>query len=85
MKRCLYCLDELSDPTSDYHAVCSQSFFGSAEPPKLEYSFSEMEALAKTVVSNHIAVTGVQPKLSLSISEIRCTRTRCLTLLIVGI
>lgn len=84
MKRCLYCLDELSDPTSDYHAPCSFSFFGSEEPPKLEYSFSEMEALAKTVVSNHIAVTGVQPKLSLSLIDETLKKTRQKRLTVVG-
>jgi serine/threonine-protein kinase HipA len=69
-KKCLYCYGELSeaDPM-DYHSKCSLKFFGNKIAPSLNYSLSEMNELAKTVVSNHIAVPGVQPKLSLSLID----------------
>ena len=68
-KRCLLCLSPLHDGVSEYHDACSRSFFGTVTPPLLDYSFAEMESLAKAVVSHHIAVTGVQPKLSLSLMD----------------
>lgn len=66
--RCLYCYEKLgnSDP-KDFHRKCSLVFFGTGNPPQLNYSIDEMTALAKNVVERSIAVPGVQPKLSLSL------------------
>jgi serine/threonine-protein kinase HipA len=66
-KHCLLCLEPLDDTSVEYHEACSKSFFGSVQPPTLDYTMDQMDALATTVVSSHIAVTGVQPKLSLSL------------------
>lgn len=49
----------------DYHQRCSLDFFGTKEPPILDYTMDEMEELAKNVVESSVAVPGVQPKLSL--------------------
>jgi serine/threonine-protein kinase HipA len=67
-KNCLYCYRELDSTTeSDFHEQCSLSFFGTAKPPLLPYSFDQMAELAKDVVERSVAVPGVQPKLSLSL------------------
>ena len=67
-KQCLYCYKQLPDKTdSDFHAHCSETFFGTKEPPELDYSFDDMAVLAEQVVQRSIAVPGVQPKLSLSL------------------
>jgi serine/threonine-protein kinase HipA len=50
----------------DFHAPCSQRFFGSVQPPLLPYSTSDLHQLASQIVAQSIAVTGVQPKLSLA-------------------
>lgn len=63
-KKCLYCYKEL-DTEGDFHPSCSLQFFGSTEPPTLNYTLSEMAELAKEVVENSVTVPGVQPKLSL--------------------
>ena len=63
-KRCLYCYQEL-DTEDDFHASCSSRFFGSNQPPFLDYTMAEMAELAKEVVESSITVPGVQPKLSL--------------------
>ena len=63
-KRCLYCYKEL-DAEADFHASCSFRFFGSNEPPILDYTMHEMAELAKEVVESSVTVPGVQPKLSL--------------------
>jgi serine/threonine-protein kinase HipA len=66
-KKCLYCYNELAELEQlDFHPKCSLAFFGTKQPPSLNYSLSEMNELAKEVVSNRIVIPGVQPKLSLS-------------------
>ena len=67
--RCLYCYKELREGKTDFHPACSRKMWRSAEPPLLPYTESQMEALALQVVRSHIAVTGVQPKLSLDIQK----------------
>jgi Uncharacterized protein related to capsule biosynthesis enzymes len=66
-KRCLYCYQLLEKGQTDFHPRCSRAFFGTDEPPKLEYSLDQMAELAASVVQRSVAVTGVQPKLSLTL------------------
>jgi serine/threonine-protein kinase HipA len=66
-KRCLYCYQPLSDVSTDFHEKCSLSFFGTRIPPALDYSITQMHELANEIVVRSVAVTGVQPKLSLTI------------------
>ncbi len=68
MKRCLYCYMPLEGDT-DFHEKCSLAFFGTPAPPELDYSNDQMQDLAKQIVVRSIAVTGVQPKLSLEIEK----------------
>ncbi len=76
MHRCLYCYDPIKKGL-DFHERCSREFFGSAEPPVIEYSIDQMYDLAKRVVERSIAVPGVQPKLSMSlIQKTKKTKTR---------
>ena len=49
----------------DFHPHCSQKFFGTTNPPILDYTLQEMEMLAKQVIETSVAVPGVQPKLSM--------------------
>ena len=69
MSRCLSCYQPL--PAGDglaYHPACSRRLFGRAVPPAFPYTEADMLALAEAVVLQHIAVTGVQPKLSLTLA-----------------
>lgn len=68
MSRCLYCYKNVENG-EDFHAECSLAFFGTQKPPKIEYSIDEMSELAKQVVERSVSVPGVQPKLSMSVSE----------------
>lgn len=67
-KRCLYCYQVLRDRSHDFHPLCSKKIFGKQYPPELPYTEEQMTELAKQVVRSSISVTGVQPKLSLSIN-----------------
>ncbi len=71
MKRCLYCYQQLKEDEKDFHARCSKKIFGLSTPPQLDYSESEMEKLAGEVVRSQIALTGVQPKISLELSSLK--------------
>jgi serine/threonine-protein kinase HipA len=64
--KCLYCYEPV-DEGLDFHSTCSQKFFGSSIPPKIDYSLDQMAELAKKVVESSISVPGVQPKLSMSL------------------
>lgn len=66
MKNCLYCYAPV-DKETDFHQKCSLSFFGTKQAPLLEYTFSQMDELAKQVVERSVAVPGVQAKLSMSL------------------
>jgi serine/threonine-protein kinase HipA len=66
-KRCLYCYQPLPGEGTDFHDKCSLAFFGTRIPPALDYSSTQMQELANEIVVRSVAVTGVQPKLSLTI------------------
>ena len=68
MKRCLYCYGLLENNEADFHLSCSKKIFGQVTPPVVNYLESQMEELALKVVRSHMAVTGVQPKISLGLS-----------------
>lgn len=64
--KCLYCYEVLNGEI-DFHEKCSMEFFGIPQPPQIPYSLDQMAKLAKDVVERSVAVTGVQPKLSMSL------------------
>lgn len=68
-KRCLYCYQPLPDDALDFHPVCSKKFFGTEKPPLLALTSEKMQELAKKIVLKSVTVTGVQPKLSLTIEK----------------
>lgn len=67
--RCKICLGVLDGEDMDFHAACSRRLFGSAQPPQLPYSWAALNALAEQIVRSHVAVPGVQPKLSLHLES----------------
>jgi serine/threonine-protein kinase HipA len=69
MMRCLYCYNELEPGQIDFHAACSKKFFGKPQPPLLPYTEEQMLELGKKAIKSQVAVTGVQPKLSLDIEK----------------
>jgi serine/threonine-protein kinase HipA len=69
MHRCLACYEKLDDAASDFHAACSRKLFGTPHPPVLPFAEDELLALGLQVVRARVAVTGVQPKLSLGMER----------------
>ena len=69
MIRCLFCYLPLTDKELDYHSTCSKKIFGQPHPPTLPYSEADLEPLAREIIRIQTAVTGVQAKLSLQITQ----------------
>ncbi len=69
MNKCLYCYNTLLDNEIGFHTKCSKKMFGSDTPPLLEYTSEQMHQLASEIIRSQVTVTGVQPKLSLTIGK----------------
>jgi serine/threonine-protein kinase HipA len=66
-KKCLYCYSPMqSDEEGNYHTACCKKFFGQAYVPTLDYNKEALKELAEQFLKTNMAVTGVQPKVSLS-------------------
>ncbi|MCU0469306.1 MAG: HipA domain-containing protein [Arcicella sp.] len=82
MNKCLYCYQPLTSGEIDFHVKCSKRFFGVNQAPILNFGQTELKQMAQRVISQSIAVTGVQPKLSLSLEKVDASHHR---LTIVGL
>ena len=67
MNNCWFCYKDAGD--APYHPACAKKFFGTAEAPTLQLDDALIESLAKQTINQRIAVTGVQPKLSLTLQN----------------
>lgn len=66
MNKCLFCYRSVE--TGAYHPACSKKFFGTTQVPKLELDKEKLNSLAQITVNERLALTGVQPKISLSLA-----------------
>ncbi len=64
MTNCWFCYKPVAN--ADYHPACAKKFFGTASVPNLQLNDALLDALARQTVNKRIAVTGVQPKLSVT-------------------
>jgi serine/threonine-protein kinase HipA len=61
----------LLENEQDFHAVCTKRMFGTNQAPQIDFNLKDLEKLAKEIVVRSIAITGVQPKLSLDLEKHR--------------
>ncbi len=66
---CLYCYQSLNETEQDFHTACAKKMFGTKQAPIIDFNLKELEELAKQIVIKSVAVTGVQPKLSLELEN----------------
>lgn len=66
---CFYCYQPLNEAGQDFHVACAKKMFGTKQAPIIDFNLKELEELAKQIVIKSVAVTGVQPKLSLDIEK----------------
>lgn len=67
MNNCLFCYQPVE--TGDYHPTCSKKFFDTTQVPILELDKEKLDQLAQITVNERLALTGVQPKISLSLNS----------------
>ena len=80
-QRCHICLQPLENGEASYHPACCKKLFGSTKPPTLPYTWDQLNVLAEQIVRRHVAVPGVQPKLSMHIERAGRTQNARLTLI----
>lgn len=66
---CLYCYEGLDENKQDFHPACAKKMFGTEIPPVIDFDLKQLEELAMQIVIKSVAVTGVQPKLSLHLEK----------------
>ena len=69
MSKCLYCYRFLENDQHDYHPSCIKKLFGTPQAPVIDFDLQQLEELAKQIVIQSKAITGVQPKLSLNVEK----------------
>lgn len=69
MEKCLYCYQPLKEDEKDFHSSCAKKIFGTTTPPIIDFNLKQLEELAKQIIIKSVAVTGVQPKLSLDLEK----------------
>lgn len=69
MCNCLYCYRELPEGVNDMHPACIKRFFGTTTMPLLDYTSDELDKLAEQIIREQTSLTGVQPKLSLHLTD----------------
>lgn len=69
MSNCLFCYKPVEGELS-YHASCCKKFFGTTILPELKLDKEHLDKLAEETVNKRIAITGVQPKLSLDLENV---------------
>ncbi len=68
-RNCLYCYQQLNETEQDFHSSCAKKMFGTKQAPIIAFNLKQLEELAKQIVIKSVAVTGVQPKLSLEVEK----------------
>jgi len=67
MPNCLICYKDAGN--EPYHGRCVKKFFGTGEMPTIELNKELLKELAEQTINERIAVTGVQPKLSVTLEK----------------
>lgn len=67
MPNCLFCYKDSGN--QEYHSKCAKQFFNTEIMPELNLDRQLLKDLAEKAISQHIAVTGVQPKLSVTLEK----------------
>lgn len=67
--KCLICYKSLDKSEIDYHKKCLKKEFGLKQMPSININEKELKKYAKELIEANIAITGVQPKLSLWLEE----------------
>jgi len=67
--KCLICYKTLDNSETDYHEKCLKKEFGLKRMPSIDINEKELKTHAIKLLEANVAITGVQPKLSLWLEE----------------
>jgi serine/threonine-protein kinase HipA len=67
MKNCWFCYEDSGE--NNYHSKCARRFFGSDVAPVVQLDNELLRQLAEQTINKSISVTGVQPKLSVTLEK----------------
>jgi len=67
MANCWFCYRDAGEKT--YHEKCAKKFFGTSITPQLELNNQLLKDLANQTINKRIAITGIQPKLSVTLEK----------------
>src|SRR5687767_7279839 len=67
MANCWFCYKDAGE--GEYHPKCSKRFFGTENLPVVSLDDKLLNELAQKTVNERIAMTGVQPKLSVTLEK----------------
>jgi serine/threonine-protein kinase HipA len=69
-EKCLGCYEFLDTKLpGNYHTACSKKLFGTEIPPEINFGLGDLENLAIKSLTNHLGITGVQPKISTQLAK----------------
>ncbi len=69
MPRCWFCYKDAGE--MEYHSACAKRFFGTSKAPVLTLDNDLLQKLADKTINKRIALTGVQPKLSVTLQNLK--------------
>ncbi|NCI45600.1 HipA domain-containing protein [Sediminibacterium soli] len=69
MGNCWFCYKDAD--RVEYHPACAKRFFGTEQVPSVELNDALLQEMASRTINERIAVTGVQPKLSVTLEKVR--------------
>ena len=75
-QHCLYCYRPLNKNEQDFHTKCSKQFFSTTTAPTLSLGTEDLKEMARRLITRSVAVTGVQPKLSLDLEKVDARTSR---------
>ena len=67
--KCLICYKPLDKSEKNYHKKCLKKEFGLKQMPQININEKELKESARKLIEANIAITGIQPKLSLWLEE----------------
>lgn len=76
---CRICL-EPTETGGDYHPSCCKALFDEPRIPSLPFKWAQLNDLAEKTIQQHVAVPGVQPKLSIHMESSGTNRDARFTL-----
>ena len=68
-RKCLFCYESLTEEPQEYHKRCCKKLYSTETVPEVDFRLDEIEKIAENLVRARLAITGVQPKVSVELKK----------------